>query len=83
MVVSECCLITLLPYFFRKIYLYFSIGNCQPRKPALCQLYQHTFVPDHDRLNWGLFIGLHCVTENKFTVVGYNFGVGLLYMSRF
>ena len=29
---------------FEKIYLYFSIGNGQPRKPALCQLYQHTFV---------------------------------------
>ena len=31
-------------YFIWKIYLYFSIGNCQPRKPALCQLYRHTFV---------------------------------------
>ena len=28
-----------------KIYLYFSIGNGQPRQPALCQLYRHTFVP--------------------------------------
>ena len=27
---------------FEKIYLYFSNG--QPRKPALCQLYRHTFV---------------------------------------
>ena len=23
----------------------FSIGNGQPRKPALCQLYRHAFVP--------------------------------------
>ena len=23
----------------------FSIGNGQPREPALCQLYRHTFVP--------------------------------------
>ena len=28
-----------------KIYWYFSIGNVQPREPALCQLYRHTFVP--------------------------------------
>jgi len=31
-------------YFTGKIYLYFSTGNGQPRKPALCQLYRHTFV---------------------------------------
>ena len=31
------------PYVF-KIYLYFSIGNGQPREPALCQLYWHSFV---------------------------------------
>jgi len=31
-------------YFIWKIYLYFSIGNGQPREPALCQLYRHTFV---------------------------------------
>jgi len=30
--------------FISKIYLYFSIGNGQPREPALCQLYRHTFV---------------------------------------
>ena len=37
--VSECCLIKLLPYILsEKIYLYFSIGNGQPREPALCQL---------------------------------------------
>jgi len=36
----------LLPYtLVEKIYLYFSIGNGQPREPALCQLYRHTFVP--------------------------------------
>ena len=27
------------------MYLYFSIENGQPREPALCQLYRHTFVP--------------------------------------
>ena len=32
-------------YFIWRIYLYFSIGNGQPREPALCQLYQRTFVP--------------------------------------
>ena len=31
--------------FYLKIYLYFIIGNGQPREPALCQLYRHTFVP--------------------------------------
>ena len=32
-------------YVIWRIYLYFSIGNGQPREPALCQLYRHTFVP--------------------------------------
>ena len=32
-------------YVILKIYFYFSIGNGQPWKPALCQLYRHTFVP--------------------------------------
>ena len=32
-------------YFISKIYLYFIIENGQSRKPALCQLYRHTFVP--------------------------------------
>jgi len=32
-------------YFIWIIYLYFSIGNSQPREPALCQLYRHTLVP--------------------------------------
>ena len=31
-------------YFIWKLYLYFSIGNGQPREPALCQLYRRTFV---------------------------------------
>ena len=36
----------LLPYILcEHIYLYFSSGNGQPREPALCQLYRHTFVP--------------------------------------
>jgi len=43
--VSEGCLIKLFRYILsEKIDLYFSIGNDQPREPALCQLYQHTFV---------------------------------------
>ena len=33
-------------HFISKIYLYFSIGNGQPSKPALCQLYRHTFIPN-------------------------------------
>ena len=32
-------------YFIWKIYLYFMIGNGQPREPALCQLHRHMFVP--------------------------------------
>ena len=32
-------------YFLWKIYLYFCVGNGQPRELALCQLYRHTFVP--------------------------------------
>jgi len=32
-------------YFVSKMCLYFSIGNGQPREPALCQLYRHSFVP--------------------------------------
>jgi len=32
-------------YFIWKIYSYFSIGNGQPREPAQCWLYRHTFVP--------------------------------------
>ena len=36
-------------YFIWKIYWYFSTGNGQPRKPALCQLYRHTFVPSKNK----------------------------------
>jgi len=32
-------------YFIWEAYLYFSVGNGQPRGPALCQLYRHIFVP--------------------------------------
>ena len=32
------------------MYLCFSIGNSQPREPAQCQLYRHTFVPYADPL---------------------------------
>ena len=32
-------------YFIRKICQHFSIGNGQPREPALCQLYRRTLVP--------------------------------------
>jgi len=35
-------------FYLKKIYLYFIIGNGQSRKPALCQLYRHTFVPYRD-----------------------------------
>jgi len=54
MTVSECCLIKLLPYYYViwKIYLYFSIGSGQPREPALCQLYRHTFVPYTSKSTW-------------------------------
>jgi len=38
-------------YFVWKIYQYFSIGNGQPREPALCHLYRHTFVPYQQPLN--------------------------------
>jgi len=31
-------------YFVWKIYLYYSIGNDQTRKSALCQSYRHTFL---------------------------------------
>jgi len=31
--------------YLKTIFLYFSIGNGQPRKPALCQLYRHIVVP--------------------------------------
>jgi len=31
-------------HFIWKICLYYSIRNGQPREPALCQLYRHTFV---------------------------------------
>jgi len=32
-------------FLWKKLYSYFSSGNGQPREPALCQLYRHTFVP--------------------------------------
>ena len=34
-------------FYLKEIYLYFSIGdeNGQPKEPALCPLYRHTFVP--------------------------------------
>ena len=32
-------------FYVKSIYSYFSIGNGQPREPAQCQLYRHTFVP--------------------------------------
>jgi len=31
-------------FYLKKIYLYFSIENGQPREPALCQLYRHSFI---------------------------------------
>ena len=32
------------------MYLYFSVGNGQPREQALCKLYRHTFVPSYNKL---------------------------------
>jgi len=43
-------------YFIYKIYLYFSSGNGQPREPALCQLYRHTFVPYFRLADGALFV---------------------------
>jgi len=37
--------VTLRIFYLKNIYLYFSTGNGQPREPALCHLYRHTFVP--------------------------------------
>jgi len=31
-------------FIWKKLYLYFSIRYRQPREPALCQLYRHTFI---------------------------------------
>ena len=40
----------LLPYvLFEKIYLYVCYRNGQPREPALCHLYRHTFLPCRSR----------------------------------
>jgi len=39
-------LIKLLPYILLEKYS--NIGNDQPREPALCQLYRHTFVPNEN-----------------------------------
>jgi len=40
-------------YLIRKMYLYtFSIGNGQPREPALCPLCRHTFVTHVQRLRF-------------------------------
>ena len=37
-------------YIIWKMYLYFSVGNGQPRERALCKLYRHTFVPSYNKL---------------------------------
>jgi len=44
-------------YFVEKMYLYFSIGNDQPREPGLCQLYRHTYVPYAEHLCLPVFTG--------------------------
>ena len=60
--VSECCVKKIASvYFVRKIYLYFSIGNGQPRETALCQLYRHTFVPYKTRQLYESVFGFHVV----------------------
>ena len=49
-------------YFISKMYLYmyFSIGNGQPREPALCQLYRHTFVP-YPQIDSGHLVSLNLI----------------------
>jgi len=41
-------------FFICQIYLYFIIGNAQPRVPALCQLYRHVSFPMQSLIS-------HCV----------------------
>ena len=48
-------------FIWKKISFYFSDGNGQPREPALCQLYRHTFVPygqqkPHLKRNFNYFV---------------------------
>ena len=63
MTVSECCLIKLLTYILFEKYVYSSIGNGQPREPALCQLYRHTFVPDDHTTILIVAVETSCVAE--------------------
>ena len=42
------------------MYLYFSIGNGQPREPALCQLYRHIFVACAARLCFVALLWSRC-----------------------
>ena len=43
-------------HFIWKIYLYFRIRNGEPREPALCQLYRHTFLPYYHEYGISLFM---------------------------
>jgi len=44
-------------YFILKINLYFTIGNRQPKEPALRRLYRHIFVP-YSRREFGSSVRL-------------------------
>ena len=50
--VSECCLIKVYVGRIEKYIDILARGNDQPREPALCQLYRHTFVTYVDSGNW-------------------------------
>ena len=52
-------------YFIWKIYLYFSIGNGEPRQPALCQMYRHTFVPYCVHVTKHFDVGLYRTLNQK------------------
>jgi len=71
-------------YFIRKIYFYFSIGNGQPREPALRQLYRHTVVPYTDDLSVEARLAPRAKFDLGFDLesifrhgLGFGLGVGL------
>jgi len=61
---------------FERLHLYSSTGNGQPREPALCQLYRHTFVPYFVALFARLFSGADVLFYSLFSLIGccYLFG---------
>jgi len=52
-------------YFIWEIYLYFSIGNGEPRQPALCQMYRHTFFPYCVHVTKHFDVGLYRTLNQK------------------